>query len=163
MRSIALTREKIALVSNCDYEYLKHWKWYAHHGHASDLWYARNDWFEEERRRVFMHAIIAERMGLKGGVDHIDGNGLNNQRSNLRLANGNNAKNRKIGTNNKSGYKGVYWRKDRKIWVAAISINGKQIYLVSSPDKKKAALMYNAAALKYHGEFASLNEVKECI
>lgn len=119
----------------------------------------RTDRFEVNRQRVFMHAIVAERLGLSGQVDHIDTNGLNNQRSNLRLARGQNAKNRKLYINNTSGYKGVHWRKDRNTWVAMITVNGNVIYLGSSRDKIEAARMYNTAARKYHGEFAHLNEV----
>jgi hypothetical protein len=106
-----------------------------------------------------MHAIVMERMGIDDQADHIDNDGLNNQRSNLRAAEGNNPKNRKLGVDNTSGYKGVYWREDRGLWIVKITSDKKRIYTGSSHDKKEAARMYNEAAKKYHGEFANLNEV----
>jgi len=159
VKKIKLTRGKFALVDNRDYDYLMQWNWYSHHGHCANLWYARTDRFEENRHRVFMHAIVAECMGLNEQVDHIDTDGLNNQRSNLRLANGHNNRNRKLSVNNKSGYKGVCWRTDRGHWTVTIVVDNRTIYVGSTHDKKEAARMYNVAAVKYHGEFANLNKV----
>jgi hypothetical protein len=157
VKKIKLTQGKFALVDDCDYDYLIQWNWHTHTSGRSS--YARTDRYQPDRHRVFMHTIVIERMGLKGRVDHIDGNGLDDQRSNLRLSNGHNPKNRRLNVNNTSGYKGVHWKRTRQIWVAKIVSDGKEIYLGSFRDKKEAARMYNKAAKKYHGEFANLNEV----
>ena len=91
-------------------------------------------------------------------TDHIDGNSLNNSKSNLRICtNRENAYNRGKQSNNTSGYKGVY--KTGKTWVARIVVNSKILVLARSTNKLKLAKIYNEAALKYHGEFAYQNNL----
>lgn len=105
-----------------------------------------------------MHRIIYERISgiaLNKGqyIDHIDGDGLNNTRENLRLVtNAENLKNRKRHSNNKSGYKGVV-AQDGK-YRAKITVNGKRISLGMYDTPEEAHEAYKAAAIKYHGEFA---------
>jgi hypothetical protein len=95
---------------------------------------------------------------LPNFIDHIDRNKLNNNSDNLRpsVLNGNNH-NISIPCHNSSGYKGVYWYKPRNRWRSMIKINKKQITLGNFKTKQEAAIAYNEAAIKYHGEFASLN------
>jgi hypothetical protein len=91
-------------------------------------------------------------------VDHIDGNRLNNQKSNLRLATSSqNKMNRGPRSDNKSGYKGVSWHKQKNKWTVRIMANGryKSLGLFNKIEKAKQA--YNEAAQKYHGSFAWLN------
>lgn len=101
-------------------------------------------------------------------VDHIDGNGLNNLRSNLRFATmSQNIANSKVRKDNTTGYKGVSWFvgskhpngvwKSKPSWTARIGINGKRITVGYFATKEEAARAYNKAAIKYHGEFAKLN------
>lgn len=94
-------------------------------------------------------------------VDHIDGNRLNNQRSNLRLCNSSQNKcNRGPRKDNTSGYKGVSWHKQRNKWTARIRIPyGKYISLGLFDDIKDAVTSYNEAAKKYHKEFAFINKL----
>jgi hypothetical protein len=93
-------------------------------------------------------------------VDHEDRNGVNNRISNLREANSQkNNCNRKTRTDNTSGYKGVSWHRDR--YEVRIMLEGKMIHVGSSKDPRIAALMYNEAAIKYHGEFAALNDLSD--
>ena len=104
-----------------------------------------------------MHNMI---LGTPKGLhtDHKDGDGLNNQRSNLRLATpSENGANRLVGSNNTSGYKGIS-QKDKK-WGAQITKNQKIVYLGRFETKIEAAKAYNTAAKKYHGEFARLNTI----
>jgi len=93
-------------------------------------------------------------------VDHKDRDTLNNQKDNLRYSTqSQNQQNRGKPSNNSSGFKGVYWNKKKKRWVAEIRINQKKIYLGQFKDKIKAAKKYNMGAIEYFGKFAYLNEV----
>ena len=106
-----------------------------------------------------MHRVI---MGVDDPnilVDHIDGNGLNNRRKNLRIvSNAENTFNRKRRIGGTSKYKGVVRRDDR--WVAAIYPDGKNIHLGTFMTEEAAAQAYNEAAKKYHGQFAHLNHIE---
>ncbi|MHC4207804.1 MAG: HNH endonuclease, partial [Planctomycetota bacterium] len=90
-------------------------------------------------------------------VDHINGNGLDNRRANLRLAtvaqNAWNSKKR----NPRSGYKGVWFAADKGLWRAAIVCHGRRIHIGYFTDKIAAARAYDAAARKYYKEFARPN------
>lgn len=157
MKQIPLTQGKLTLVDDQDYDFLMQWKWHIQKSHKT-IYAIRTDNFNHTTIR--MHRIIAKRMRLEGHIDHKDQNGLNNQRDNLRFAtNSQQGANQKKHNNNTSGYKGVYWRKDNHKWRVEINVNGKRINLGCFENSKDAARAYNEAAIKYHGEFAVLNEV----
>lgn len=112
----------------------------------------------------YLHCMVAERTGLdvSNEIDHIDGNKTNNQRKNLRSATrSQNARNRKIQSNNTSGFKGVCWDKDRNKYRAYIRVDYKLIHLGYFDDPIEAARVYDKAAILYFGEFAKLNFLKE--
>ncbi len=93
-------------------------------------------------------------------IDHIDGNGLNNQKLNLRIATASqNQINRGKQKNNTSGFKGVFGRKDKNKWRAQIKFHGKTKHLGYADDKIEAARIYNKAAVERFGEFARLNQL----
>jgi hypothetical protein len=88
-------------------------------------------------------------------LDHINGSKSDNRLSNLREATkAQNGANTRLSVNNSSGYKGVRWHTAAKKWVAKIKINYKSIHLGLFTDIEDAAAAYQAAALKYFGEFA---------
>lgn len=94
-------------------------------------------------------------------IDHKDRDIFNNQKENLRKATrSQNGANRPKSINNTSGYKGVSWVNRDKRWIAQIGVNGQAIHIGSFRNKEKAALAYNEAAIKYHGEFAVLNKIE---
>ncbi len=87
-------------------------------------------------------------------VDHIDGNPLNNQKSNLRVCTQTeNIRNRKLNSNNTSGFKGVSWIKRQKKWKATITLNKKQIHLGYFFYPEEAYAAYKEASTKYHKEY----------
>ena len=92
-------------------------------------------------------------------VDHINRNGLDNRRANLRFATvAENGWNSRRGVNvGSSKYKGVAWDKRAKKWRTVLCYKGGRKYLGYFEDEKTAAKMYDKAAKKYHGEFAVLN------
>lgn len=96
-------------------------------------------------------------------IDHKNGNTLDNRRENLRICtySENNRNRKQISSNNKSGYKGVSWDKQKNKWRTCLNINKKQKHIGFFNDIIEAAKAYNEAAIKYFGEFAKLNKIKE--
>jgi len=162
MRTILLTQGKEALVDDCDYDYLMQWTWFYHSKGRSTGYALRAEYSNGRQRMVRLHRVVAERFGLETvgkQIDHLDGNGLNNCRGNLRTAtNRQNAGNQKRQHNNTSGFKGVVWAKREKKWRARLGDAGRQ-HLGYFDTPRDAARAYNEAALKYYGEFACLNPV----
>ena len=91
-------------------------------------------------------------------IDHVNGNIRDNRRSNLRRSTKvQNARNRGIGSNNTSGFKGVFYRKDRSTWLAALRVGPRLFKIGTFKTREEAARAYDALALQHHGEFAVLN------
>lgn len=91
-------------------------------------------------------------------VDHINHDGLDNRKSNLRLcSNAQNICNCNMPKNNKSGCKGVYWSESRQKWCAQVTINNKTKSLGRFINYEDAVKARNEAAFKYYGEFANEN------
>ncbi len=153
MKEIPLTQGKVALVDDGDYEHLSQWKWHAKIDRHT--WYAkRGEYHDGKQTTVYMHHVI---FGDKG-VDHIDRNGLNNVRSNLRLATPKeNSRNRKAQDNSICPFKGVSWKKSSGEWVARITVIGKTRHLGYFDSMVRAACAYDDAARLHFGEFARLN------
>lgn len=158
VREIQLTRGFVALVDDEDFEALVQFKWRAFAGPGVRTHYAtrmvRSD--SGARTDVRMHRVImAAPTGLE--VDHIDGNGLNNQRSNLRIVTrSQNMQNQtRKGRGCSSRFKGVSWDTERGAWRAFIRINGKKTALGVFRDEEKARDAYAAAAIRHFGEFAA--------
>lgn len=151
---IFLTRGFSTLIDTCDSDL------------ADFNWSARPDWdncyvnrLSGKNKHQELHRIILSRMLDRDllrseHVDHIDGNGLNNRRSNLRLAtpaqNQHNARRR---ADNTSGFKGVKKLKNKERWVSAIQNNGKRYYLGCFPAPELAYEAYCAKAKELFGEF----------
>jgi hypothetical protein len=151
-RLIPLTQGKFAIVDAEDYEKLNRYKWHAIR--QANTFYAVR---RQGNKKIRMHRVITN--APKGlDCDHIDHNGLNNRKKNLRLCtrlqNSRNQRARKGGT---SKYKGVYWHKDQKKWHAGISSCGKSYFLGSFDNEVDAAKAYDKKAKVLFGQFACLN------
>ena len=155
MKEISLTKGKVALVDDADYEFLSRFKWCAHA--------ITNTFFASRRptklfKHELMHRAILSPIPKGLEVDHIDGNSLNNQKSNLRpCTRSQNQWNSRLNSNNTSGVKGVSWYKKRSLWVAHIGVLGKRKTLGYFDEKEAAALAYDNAARSLFGEFAKTN------
>lgn len=91
-------------------------------------------------------------------TDHIDGDGLNNRRSNLREASrGENKRNQRRYQSNTSGFKGVSWHRGHEKWSAYIGLDGKLRHLGYFLSAEEAARVRDDAARGLHGDFATLN------
>lgn len=152
---IPLTQGYLAIVDAKDYAWLMQWKWCL----GSDKYAKRAIPIAKGKQKtILMHRFI---MNTSDGMltDHINGNRLDNRRCNLRIctATGNARNGKKPQFSISSKYKGVTPIKRSKKWQVSIGVNYKAIYLGSFSTQEEAAMVYNKAALKYHGEFARLN------
>lgn len=160
MKEIRLTNGAIALVDDEDFESLSKFTW-----HLYEKGYARRRWTDKDtgkRIPILMHRQI---LGLSYGdgifTDHIDGNGLNNQRINLRTCTpAENNRNRRVSKNSSTGLKGVFRRPRAKgdRFMAAITHNNKSVYLGTFDTPEEAHQAYCSAAKQLYGEFASSGE-----
>jgi hypothetical protein len=109
--------------------------------------------------RIYLHRLIINAPKNKN-VDHIDNNGLNNTRDNIRIAsNGQNLSNRGKQSNNTSGYKGVVWYNPLNKWKAQIGYGNNTKHLGYFNNILEAAKAYNDAAIIIHGDFSCLNKI----
>jgi hypothetical protein len=108
------------------------------------------------KTRQHLHRLIAD-IPDNMETDHIDGDKLNNRRSNLRVATrkNNNQNRRAWGVTSK--YKGVAWKKQTRKWCALIGVDKKRIHLGYFLSETDAALAYDTAAKQFFGEYARLN------
>ncbi len=162
MREIPLTKGYVAIVDDEDYAALAGDRWFViDQGLRRYAWrweYARDG--RGTRRRLIMHRLIVQAPSHLE-VDHIDGDGLNNQRSNIRLCSkSQNQGNQRIRSGT-SRYKGVHWSAGKLKWEAKIkvSVDGRKLtrYLGRYADEAEAGRAYDAAARERWGEFARCN------
>jgi hypothetical protein len=144
MKKINLTRGKVAMVDDADYDWLSEYKW---HFKASAAY------TKIKKKTISMHRLI---MNAPEGmeVDHINHNRFDNRRENLRLCTkSQNQWNGILRKDNTSGYRGVSYVKRDKVWQAYIRIFGKGLHLGTYKTKSEAIKVRKIAEEKYFGEF----------
>lgn len=169
MKKLVLNDGQVAYVDDEDFKWIGAfgtWSYYKRGGYA----------YTRERiapgngpgclRHIAMHRVIAIHHGIIPDdanciVDHIDRNRLNNQKSNLRMADQtqNSANRSKAKSKTTSKFKGVSFDKKRKLYRAYCRVGGKMIHGGYFKDEKRAAERYNELAKEHFKEFAVFNEV----
>ena len=158
-RIIPLTKGLYAIVSPEDYERLSQCKWHA--ARHQRVFYAQTGTGRKGVRKkclVMMHRAV---MGVEDDrvVDHQNHNGLDNRRTNLRIATWteNCWNKRKTSIKSSSQYKGVMWDKRRSKWQTMMGYNGKKIFVGYFDDEETAARAYDTKAKELYGKYAALN------
>jgi len=152
---VHLVNGGVALCDASDAELLRSSRWY--HVRIGNCVYAQTSVCN---RQIYMHREIAQ-PSSQVLVDHRDGDGLNNRRTNLREATrAQNARNARRSITNTSGFKGVTFHKGAGRWMAQIHVRGRHLYLGLHDTPEIAHEAYMAAARKHYGEFASNGEMK---
>lgn len=152
MKEIPLTKGKVAIVDDSDYERVAQYKWHLHSGGYA----ARKDWSSGKPVHVYMHRYL---MNVPKGVevDHINGDRLDNRRSiNLRRATRKlNARNGKGMPETQSQFKGISLYDG--YYHARVMLDGQQMYFGRFKSERAAAKVYDYAAMMLHQDFARLN------
>jgi len=159
LKRITLTNGLQTLVDDADFDWLSQYRWYSNSG--TNTTYARTTLYRDGwSKRVFMHRLIMQPNDDQV-VDHINNDGLDNRRSNLRVCsrteNGRNA----LPHGKTSKFKGVSWRAKDECWVMQIHIpnSGKKrvTELFPKDQEEQAARRHDHWAKEFHGEYAYLN------
>lgn len=160
LKPIPLTQGKLAIVDADDFERLDRFKWFLLRSTDRHLYAVRSATTEERtsgaKRVVLMHREIAGAADDEV-VDHIDHDGLNNRKSNLRTCRRWQNMCNRLRDVRRSGYRGVTRRSNSPNFFARIYVNNQLIHLGNFSTPDEAAMAYDAAAREYHGEFARLN------
>lgn len=169
MKKITLTQGKRALVDDDDFEFINQWKWCAALCKCA-RWVAQRGVISKQQKKktgrknrttLLMHRLITN-CPKNLGVDHINGNTLDNRKSNLRIqtnqGNLRGFRSKRAGT---SKFRGVYWHKRLGKWCAAICSDYNQVHLGYFITENDAAKAYDCAArqLGFHRE--ALNSTKK--
>jgi hypothetical protein len=159
MKEIELTNGGVALVDDEDFDDLSKHKWLSHkEGNTAYAWRHEKKGFRQYGK-VKMHRQILNPKKSEH-VDHINGNGLDNRRDNIRVCTAQqNQMNRQNHGAHSSIYKGVSFHKKNKMWRATINLKGKQLYAGCYSTPEAAAIAYNEKAVELFGEFARPNVI----
>lgn len=161
MKEIKLNKGFVALVDDEDFERVNKFNWFVLKG-TSTYYAQRTFWINGKQYHQYLHQFMFDYFKSKDSkrivIDHINHNGLDNTRINIRECTHSQNRMNQIPINNKTSiYKGVDWSQKSKKYRAKIGINHKSIHIGFFASEKDAAIAYDMAAKKYHGDFAYLN------
>jgi hypothetical protein len=157
-KSIPLSQDKYTIVDTEDYDWLMQWKWYfGGKQYAVRMQYCGMLNGKSKLKMICMHRLILD---TPSGMftDHVNGNRLDNRRSNLRICTRQQNAYNQMTSKGSSIYKGVTWNKNAEKWQAQIRYANTNYYLGCFTDEVKAACAYNDAAVRLHRSFARLND-----
>ena len=161
MKHIQLTKNKIAIVDDEDFDFLSKFKWCSSHGYAVTPIYIEGSYHKTlcpkgKYKQIRMHRLLLSVDDTKE-VDHRNMDRLDNRKENLRVASrAENMRNKGMQVNNTSGFKGVGWDKQRKKW--RVQIKADDIRVVKRFDSLvEAQDFYKDSATIYHKDFARIN------
>lgn len=154
---ILISKSRSCLIDDEDEELVTKYRWYGLKSTLSTS-YAVTCLYKPKKTTVYMHRLIMGVTDPRIKIDHINGNGLDNRRTNLRLCTQEqNMRNRGKMRRNTSGYKGVFWSKTRGNWTASIRVFGKLKYLGAFATPQEADEAYKIASRKYFKEFSPVD------
>jgi hypothetical protein len=153
---IPLTQGQFAIVDADIFEFLNQWKWLAQRKGQRFYAMRTTQKHEGKRRNIRMHMVINHASDNRI-TDHINGNGLDNRRCNLRSVTLSQNQWNAGSRGGSSKYKGVSWHTRDKAWRVKIKVDGNIISLGQYKTEEEAALAYNEGAIRLHGEYAKLN------
>lgn len=158
MKEIALTQGRVAIVDDEDYAVLSKHPWFYVAGG-----YAKRS---PKKRGEPQISMAREILGLKfkdgKTADHINGDRLDNRRSNLRVVDKVQSASNRFWSTHKTRLKGVRRKPRSASWIAQIAHNRKKIHLGSFESERAAAIAYDMAAILLHGGNAAINGVVPC-
>jgi hypothetical protein len=151
VKEIVLQGGKIALVDDADFETVRRLKWRVHQ--SKNTFYVTTG----HKPALPLHRFLLKPLPDQV-VDHVNGDGLDNRRENLRACTQlDNMKNQRRHADSRSPFKGIWWSKDCRKWAAQIYHAGKRKYLGLFAKPEDAAKAYDAKARELFGPFARLN------
>lgn len=151
--TIPLTQGQVAVIDAEDAERVLAHRWYA--SWTRHTFYARRT---VKGKKIYLHRFIMQPPDSSVFVDHIDGDGLNCTRANMRLVtSAQNQQNRTRPRTGGCGFIGVCWDKNAKCWVADVRKDGQNIRVGRFSSAKAAAIARDRVALELFGDYAGLN------